>query len=109
MLVMLCGFVMVQMFITTLNLHEMQTDKTLEISKHTNINTNVTCFQHTVILVHIEMFSVKHVMHVNVCLSVIQCECMRVPISEHVYMYVYTSVSVIFYFHSLVLKITKIC
>ena len=32
------------MFITTLNLHEMQTDKTLEISIH--INKNVTCLQH---------------------------------------------------------------
>ena len=42
---MLCVFVMEisPMFITTLNLHTMQTDKTLEISMDVNINKNVTC------------------------------------------------------------------
>ena len=34
------------MSITTLNLREMQTDKTLEISIHTKISKNVTCLQH---------------------------------------------------------------
>ena len=34
------------MSITTLNLHEKQTGKMLEISIHTNMNKNVTCLQH---------------------------------------------------------------
>ena len=33
------------MSIITSNLHEMQTDETLEISIHANINKNMTCLQ----------------------------------------------------------------
>ena len=34
------------MSIITPNLHEMQTEETLQISIHANINKNVTCLQH---------------------------------------------------------------
>ena len=65
--VMLCVFVMeIGPNVHYLNLHEMQTDKTLEISIHTNIDKNVTfssTLTHCVILIVVYMF-VKHVMHV---------------------------------------------
>ena len=45
----------------------------------------------------------------SVCLCVIECKCMSVPVSEHVNRCVYMSVRVRVIFIDLVLKITKIC
>ena len=63
--------------LTTLNLHEMQTDKTLEISIHTNIDKNVTfssTWTHCVILVVIYVCKTCYARYASVRLCVIECK-----------------------------------
>ena len=56
------------MSVITPSLHEMQTDETLEISIHANINKNVTCLKHMDTLCN--SFSHICVCLVHVCVQV---------------------------------------